>query len=425
MRLRSSNASQERVRGATGLLAVACAVTVANIYFPQPLLTAIAHSMRVPPQTAGLIVSLGQAGYALGLLVLVPLGDSANLRRLARVLLVLTTAGLLVAALAPNLPTLAVATLALSTTTVLPQIIVPIAASLAGPGRSGQVLGKLGVGLIIGTTLSRTASGLLTGLSSDWRTAYLAAAALTGGITLMLPRTLPERVIRNDDALPYQQLLRSLPGLLREHMEIRLSAWLGTPMYALNGAFWTTVTLLLTGPPFHGGPAYPGTLALVAMPGALLASLTGKLCDRLGPAIVNVVSLATTALALAIVGLVGGVSLIALGIGSNVLAFGVAAGAIANQTRIFQLGLSLRSRLNTIYMVTSFIGASAGSLAGAAIYGYAGWTGMILLCAGILLIAVAGQAHYTMSTGRIVLRAFALPQRVQRKAGDAIQHHRP
>lgn len=417
MRLRSFGAShRERAGAATGLLAVTCAITVANIYFPQPLLTAIAQSMRVPSQTAGLIVSLGQAGYALGLLLLVPLGDSANLRRLARVLLALTTVGLLVAALAPNLPTLAVATIALSTTTVLPQIIVPMAASLAGPGKSGQVLGKLGVGLIIGVTLSRTVSGLLTSLSGDWRTAYLVAAALTGGIILVLPRTLPERVSRNGDALPYQQLLRSLPGLLREHKEMRLSAWLGTPMYAMNGAFWTTVTLLLAGPPFHDGPEYPGVLALVALPGALLAARTGKLCDRSGPAIVNVVSLATTALALMIAGLFGGVSLIALGIGSNVLAFGISAGAIANQTRIFQLGMSVRSRLNTIYMVTSFIGASVGSLAGAMIYGYAGWTGMILLCVGFLLIAVAGQAYYTLFTGRIELRTSALPQRVQQKA---------
>jgi len=327
------------------------------------------------------------------------------------VLLVLTTVGLLVAALAPNLPTLAVATIALSTTTVLPQIIVPMATSLAGPGKSGQVLGKLGVGLIIGVTLSRTVSGLLTGLSGDWRTAYLVAAALTGGIILVLPRTLPERVSRNGDALPYQQLLRSLPGLLREHKEMRLSAWLGTPMYAMNGAFWTTVTLLLAGPPFHDGPEYPGMLALVALPGALLASRMGKLCDRSGPTIVNVVSLATTTLALAIAGLAGGVSLIALGIGSNVLAFGISAGAIANQTRIFQLGSSIRSRLNTIYMVTSFIGSSAGALAGATIYGYAGWTGMILLCAGFLLIAVAGQAYYTLFAGRIVLRTSALPSR--------------
>ena len=415
MRLHSFGASRERAGAATWLLAVACAVTVANIYFPQPLLTAIAQSLRVPPQTAGLLVSLGQAGYALGLLVLVPLGDSANLRRLARVLLVLTTAGLLVAALAPNLLTLAVATVVLSTTTVVPQIIVPMAASLAGPDKSGQVLGKLGVGLIIGVTLSRTASGLVTGLTHDWRTAYLAAAVLTGGMILVLPRTLPERVSRGGDVLPYQQLLRSLPGLLRAHKEMRLAAWLGTPMYAMNGAFWTTVTLLLAGPPFHGGPEYPGTLALVAIPGALLASRTGKLCDRSGPSLVNLISLASTALGLVIAGLFGGVSLVALGIGSNVLAFGISAGAIANQTRIFQLGLSVRSRLNTIYMVTSFIGASAGSLAGAAIYGYAGWTGVILLCASFLLIAAAGQAYYTLFSGRIRLRASAVPRRVQQK----------
>jgi predicted MFS family arabinose efflux permease len=383
-----------------GLLSVACAVTVANIYFPQPLLEPIARSMHVPDQAAGIIVSLAQAGYALGLLILVPLGDSANLRRLARVLLVLTTAGLLTAALSPNLTTLAVATVALSTCTVLPQIIVPMAASLAGPERSGQIIGKLGVGLIIGVTLSRTLSGLLTGLSGDWRSAYLVATVLTGGTALVLPRSLPERASRDGAAVPYRQLLRSLPGLLREHREMRLSAALGTSTYALFAAFWTTLTLLLAASPFHGGPEYPGTLALVALPGTMLAARMGTLCDRSGSAVVNALSLAAVALALVVAGLFGGTSLIALGIDVNVLGFGVAAGAIANQARIFRLGLSIRSRLNTIYMVTSFIGASAGSLAGAMIYGFAGWQAMILLCAGFLLIAVVALIWDALLTVR-------------------------
>src|SRR5581483_1540615 len=159
--------------------------------------------------------------------------------------------------------------------------------------------------------------------------------------TLALPRLLPEHARREGAALPYPQLMRSLPGLLREHRDMRMSAWLGSWVYAVFSAFWTTVTLLLIGPPFHGGPEYPGTLALVALPGAVLASRMGRLCDRSGPAVVNALGLAIVALGLAILGLFAGTSLIALAIGANVLTFGAVASAIANQTRIFRLGLPI------------------------------------------------------------------------------------
>ncbi|MFE7511232.1 MFS transporter, partial [Streptomyces sp. NPDC057540] len=154
------------------LLAVAGAVTVANIYFPQPLLAAVAHGLDVSERTAGLIASAAQIGYALGILLLVPLADSARLRRLTSVLLALTSAALLVAAAAPDVLTLTLATLALSTTTVLPQILTPVAAVLAGPGRQGRVVGLVGLGLTLGSTLSRTVSGAVTDASGSWRVAY-------------------------------------------------------------------------------------------------------------------------------------------------------------------------------------------------------------------------------------------------------------
>ncbi|MCZ0982696.1 MFS transporter [Streptomyces diastatochromogenes] len=196
------------------LLAVAGAVTVANIYFPQPLLAAVARGLDVSERTAGLVASAAQIGYALGILLLVPLADSARLRRLTSVLLALTSTALLVAAAAPDVLTLGLATLALSTTTVLPQILTPVAAVLAGPGRQGRVVGLVGLGLTLGSTLSRTVSGAVTDASGSWRVAYAVAAVATAALLLVLPRRLPER-LGSRGPTSYAGLLAGLPGSSR------------------------------------------------------------------------------------------------------------------------------------------------------------------------------------------------------------------
>lgn len=202
------------------LFAVAGAVAVANIYFPQPLLAAVAQSLDVSERTAGLIASAAQLGYALGILTLVPLADTARLRRLTSVLLVLTCAALLVGAAAPGVVTLTLATLALSTTTVLPQILTPVAAVLAGPGRRGRTVGLVGLGLTLGSTLSRTVSGAVADASGSWRVAYLVAAAATAALLCVLPRRLPERLgVRGPTS--YAGLLAGLPGLLVAHRALR------------------------------------------------------------------------------------------------------------------------------------------------------------------------------------------------------------
>jgi predicted MFS family arabinose efflux permease len=395
----AENSAETRIsRQTVVILAVACAVTVSNIYFPQPLLDVIARGFGVADQTAGLVVSVGQIGYALGLAMVVPLGDTANLRRLAVVLPAVTTAGLLVAAAAPNMATLAVATIALSTTTVLPQVIVPAAATMAGPGMSGRVLARLGVGLTLGVVLSRTVSGFVTDLSGSWRVAYVVAAVLTAATAVLLPRRIPERVAHDRPPIPYRRLLASMPGLLTAYRAMRLSAWLGGTMYAAYSGFWATVTFHLAGPPFHLGATYAGVLGLVNLPGALLAARLGKLCDRSGPAVVNALSLATAAAGLAVLW-VGQDSLVMLVVGSNVLGFGTAGGTIANQTRIFGLPVEIRSRLNTVYMVSTFLGAALGSALATTVYTHSGWaTTMLTLGAFVVAAAVALPLARTATT---------------------------
>ncbi|MQT00537.1 MFS transporter [Streptomyces jumonjinensis] len=368
-------------------MAIAGAVTVANIYFPQPLLEAIAHSLEVSEDTAGLIASAAQIGYAVGILLIVPLADAVDVRRLSSVLLTLTCGGLLVAAVAPNLATLAVATLAVSTTTVLPQIIMPVAASLAGP-RRGQVVGLIGLGLTLGSTLSRTLSGSVSDLTGDWRSAYVVAAAMTGALLLVVPRCLPAGSGGSGARLSYPKLLATLPGLLRDHRELRLSAVLGATVFAAFSAFWAMLSFHLAEPPFEQGPAAAGLFSLYSLPAALLSAYAGRLSDRYGPTALNAWALGCVIVAFALFGLFGG-SMAALVVGSNLLVLGTSSGQIANQARIFVLGEARVARLNTVFMLSSFSGGAIGSTASAAAYSAHGWTGTVLVGGGFLLPAAA------------------------------------
>ncbi|MFI9747693.1 MFS transporter [Streptomyces sp. NPDC052494] len=371
------------------LFAVAGAVTVANIYFPQPLLAAVAHGLEVSERTAGLIASAAQIGYALGILLLVPLADTARLRRLTSVLLALTTGSLLVAAAAPDVVTLTLATLALSTTTVLPQILTPVAAVLAGPGRRGRVVGLVGLGLTLGSTLSRTVSGAVTDASGSWRAAYVVAAVATAGLLWVLPRRLPERM---DTTSPkrrasYLRLLAGLPRLLADHRELRISALLGACVFAAFSVFWAVLAFHLAAPPLGYGPGAAGLFGVLTLPAALASAAAGPLADRYGPGAVNAGGLAAAGLGLGVAGLAPH-SPVALVAGANLLVVGVSSCQVASQARIFAIGRAVAARVNTVFMLATFGGGALGSLAGTWLYTVYGWSAA-LLAAGTF-VAVAG-----------------------------------
>ncbi|MCX5395145.1 MFS transporter [Streptomyces sp. NBC_00094] len=376
------------------LFAVAGAVTVANIYFPQPLLAAVAHGLDVSERTAGLIASAAQIGYALGILLLVPLADTARLRRLTSVLLALTVLALLVAAAAPDVVTLALATLALSTTTVLPQILTPVAAVLAGPGRRGRVVGLVGLGLTLGSTLSRTVSGAVTDASGSWRTAYVVAAAATAALLWVLPRRLPERM-GTGGAVPkgarrrssYLRLLAGLPRLLAEHRELRISALLGACVFAAFSVFWAVLAFHLAAPPLGYGPGAAGLYGVLTLPAALLSAGAGQLADRYGPWAVNALGLVGAGLGLGVAGLAP-YSPVALVVGANLLVVGVSSSQVASQALIFAIGRAVAARVNTVFMLATFCGGAIGSFVGSWLYTAYGWSAALLL-AGVF-VAVAG-----------------------------------
>ncbi|MFE2561136.1 MFS transporter [Streptomyces sp. NPDC059352] len=376
------------------LFAAAGAVTVANIYFPQPLLAAVADGLEVSERTAGLVASAAQVGYALGILLLVPLADTARLRRLTSVLLALTSAALLVAAAAPDVVTLALATLALSTTTVLPQILTPVAAVLADPGSRGRVVGLVGLGLTLGSTLSRTVSGAVTDTTGSWRAAYVLAGAATAALLWVLPKRLPERMGTGGEVpegvrrrSSYLRLLAGLPRLLSAHRELRIPAVLGACVFAAFSVFWAVLAFHLAAPPLGYGPGAAGLFGVLTLPAALLSAAAGRLADRYGARAVTTGGLVAAGLGLGVAGLAP-YSPVALVAGGNLLVVGVSSCQVANQARIFAIGPAVAARVNTVFMLATFGGGALGSLTGAWLYTAYGWSAA-LLAAGAF-VAVAG-----------------------------------
>lgn len=380
------------------LLALACGVGVATIYFPQAISPLIARGLHVDAGLATVAVTATQLGYAAGIFLLVPLGDRLVHRRLVPVLLVVTGAGLVAAGLAPDLPVLVAASVVLGATTVVPQILIPMAAGLVAGNRRGAVTGTLLSGLIGGILLARAFGGSL-GQWLGWRAPYLVAAvavlALAAVLAVVLPATRPTSSER------YPALLTAAVRLLREEPELRRSCLYQATVFAGFSAAWTAVALYLTGPAFGLGTAAVGVIALVGAGSMFGTPVVGRIIDRRGPDRVTPVCLvgalvAAGVLAASVVRGVAGV--VALAAGMLLLDVAVQSGQVANQARIFAVRPAARSRLNTAYMTCAFLGGSVGSWLGARAYTGLGWLGVCGLVALLVLVALARHlAHVARS----------------------------
>ncbi|MFI9617163.1 MFS transporter [Streptomyces sp. NPDC052023] len=345
---------------------------------------------RPASSAAGIVATAGQIGYALGIVAVVPLADRVRLRGLSRVLLVITALGLLAGALAPSLSLLAMATLVLSMTTVLPQVIMPTAASMARPGQAGRALGAVGMGLTLGALLSRAASGALAEATGTWRSGYFAAAVATAALLFVLPRYMPERRPgTGQDRTSYLKLLASMPPLIVRHSSLRLSLVLGAAGFAAFSAFWATLAFHLSEGPLGLGPAPAGLFGLGSVPGALAARYSGRLADRYGPDAVNGVALVSAGSAF-VVFLLGADSVVALVVGANLLGYGTTSAQVANQARVFTGPAALRARLNTVYIFFQFAWGAIGSAVAIALFASCGWSAMVL--AGMISLAVGALA---------------------------------
>ncbi|KIQ66008.1 MFS transporter [Kitasatospora griseola] len=355
--------------GLVALLAVSTGMTVANLYYAQPLLAKLAEVFHVGATTAGALVTVTQIGYVLGMLFLVPLGDRVEKRRLVALLLVVTTVAMAVAGTAGSFAVLLVASLVSGATSVVAQILVPFAAGLAPDHARGRIVGRVMAGLLAGILLSRTLSSLVAG-AAGWRVVYLGSAALTALLAVALYRALPAHAATTD--LPYHQVLRSTVRLVRTHPALLKRGLYQAAVFGSFSAFWTTVSFQLTGPAFGYSEAGVGVFALVGAAGALVAPLAGRWADRgFGRPLTGAALLVASGSAV-LAGL-GGHSIVLLALAAILLDVAVQTTLILGQHVVYQLDPGARARLNSVFIATFFLGGALGSEFGTVAFHAGGW----------------------------------------------------
>jgi predicted MFS family arabinose efflux permease len=377
--------------GLVRLMAVTCAVTVANLYYAQPLLHSIGNSLHVSQGSASLLVTVGQLGYAAGLLFIVPAGDIMRRRPLLTGLLAVCAVTLAGCALAPNLPVLDVAAALCAVTSVVVQMLVPYAATLAGDKERSRVIGTLMGGLLIGILLSRTYAGVLAELAG-WRAVYGTAAVFITITAIALHRALPDH--GRQLAISYREQLRGVLDVARAEPALRWRSLIGACGFGSFACFWTTVTFLLSGPQYGFSELDIGLFALVGAAGAATSLAGGRVLDRRPqlrwPA--SGAALALLALSYIPIGVgganLGVVSLVLLVIGVLLMDACVQGSHVINQSVIYDLLPQARSRLTTVYVTTMFAGGALGSAAGALAYGHWGWTGATLVAAAFPVLGL-------------------------------------
>jgi predicted MFS family arabinose efflux permease len=362
-------------RGLVLLLALTCGAAVANLYYAQPLLETLADDFHVSVATAGLLVTVSQLGYVVGLALLVPVGDLRERRGLITVTLAITAVGLGVAAAAPGFVVFGVALGVVGVTSTVAQVIVPMSSSLAADHERGRVVGIVMSGLLIGILVARTVSGLIAA-AFGWRMVFVVGAVGMLVLAMTLRRALPR--VPPTTAGSYGSLLRSVAGLVRSERVLRERMALGALAFGCFSALWTALAFLLAGAPYHYGNAVIGLFGLVGVAGATAAVVAGRLSDRGWGA--QTATAAILALLISWAALAAGkTSVVALIIGIALLDLGVEGLHISNQSAIFALRPDARSRLNTAYMVSCFLGASLFSALAAAIFDANGWSGVCVL----------------------------------------------
>ncbi|WP_327238935.1 MFS transporter [Streptomyces sp. NBC_01318] len=368
-----------------GLLAVASGMTVANLYYAQPLLSSLSQVFHLDTATAGLLITVTQIGFVVGMLFLVPLGDRLEKRRLVTVLLAVATVALAVAGFATSFPMLFAASLVSGATSVVAQILVPYAASLAPDHARGRIVGRVMSGLLAGILLSRTVSSLVSDVAG-WRYVYFGSAVLMALLALALRVALPQQAPTT--SLAYGQVLRSTFRLVRTHPALLRRGLYQAAMYAAFSAFWTTVSFVLTGPRFHYSPIGVGVFALVGAAGAAVAPLAGRWADRELARPVTGIAFVVAALAFAVAGF-GQRQIILIALAGILIDVAVQTTLILGQHTIYRLDAGARSRLNSAFMAVFFAGGALGSQLGSLAYHAAGWTGVSVLGATLPLIALA------------------------------------
>lgn len=350
-------------------LAVATGVAVANLYYAQPLLEAIRSTFHASAGEAGLVITDAQIGYAAGLVLLLPLGDLLERRRLVTVASLVCAGGLIGMALAPTLSIVFALAVLVGGTSVVAQVLVAFSASLASDRERGRVVGSVMSGLLLGVLLARTAAGYIAQASS-WRVVYAGAAGAMVVLAIVLRAELPR--YREEEGLSYPQVLASVARLFRESRVLRRRSLYGMFSFGAFTVLWTSLAFLLSAAPYHYSTGTIGLFGLAGAAGAATATVAGRLADRGLQATVTLVTSLALLLAFAVMW-VAPSALTALLVGIVLLDIGSQGLHISNQSEIYKLAAQARSRINAAYMTCYFTGGTAGSLGSALAYESGGW----------------------------------------------------
>lgn len=391
--------SKPEPRAPLPFLGLACAVGVSTMYYNQPLLLEMAHTFHATPGHTGFVAVATQVGYALGLLLFVPLGDVLERRALMMRMYGAVAIGLLLVAVSPTLPWLIAGSVLIGMLASVTHVVLPIAPDLVSHEQRGRAIGIVMTGLLLGILLARTFAGWVSHIHG-WRYVFVVAAVINASFVPLLWRFMPRLTPKQN--LRYSDAMRSLWTLFRSQPLLRESSVLGALVFASFSCFWTTLAFLLDS--HYGlGAGVAGTFGVVGAAGAFVAPIAGRLSDKHGSR--WVVSAGMALLASSYLLLWGEESvrmhtafhIAALVVGVIVLDMGAQMTQVANQTRIFGLVPSARSRINTIYMTTYFTGAAAGSALATIAWVHGKWNGVCLLALG--LIGLAGIRHAIGSRG--------------------------
>ena len=366
------------------IMAITTGIAVASVYYSQPILAAIAESLHISIQKAGNISVLSQVGYGLGLFFLTPIGDMVDRKKLILYLQIALIASLLLFAFATNLLVLYAASVCIGIFAVVAQVVLPMAASLVEENR-GKIVGQIFTGLLIGILTARIFSGFITHLWG-WQAVYIIGAVLVALSAVLMQTDFPS--VKQEFDGSYASLLKSTINQLGRFSKLRSAAVTGMLTFGTLSAFWITLTLHLSGKPFEYNPSTIGMFGLLAVMGALIAPVFGKIADKGG----QVKSLIFASL-LVVISLVGILffpnSIFIIAIAVILLDMGVQGAQVTNISIIYSLDINSNSRINTVYMTAYFIGGSVSAYLSLQAYQMGGWHYSVILMLILSSLAVA------------------------------------
>lgn len=369
-------------------MATACGVVVANLYYCQPLLGRLSDEFNVSEAGAAWINICCQLGYGLGLFFVVPIGDMVSRRKLLIILQILAAFSVCGAALSVSIGMLYFFSIAIGITATGCQVYVPLAAHLSSEKERGKVIGTVMGGLLSGILLSRTLSGFAADYFG-WRSIYWIAAVFMLVLTYLTARMIPEE--NHAFSGNYRSLMRSLFQLAKELPLVRESAWIGACLFGAISAFWSTLAFFLEKPPFLYSLSTIGFFGVVGLAGAVISPQVGRISDRKGPSFPMHIGILLMLAGYAIL-FVGKMSIVIVIIGIILIDMGLQAAHIPNLTRVSEISVQARTRLNTIYMTSFFIGGTFGSIVGSYAWTTFGWAGVCAI--GLILVALGSLPIY-------------------------------